>query len=792
MKRIALVLVLVLVMGMAMGQQVVNGVYQGSPSSFMYLTPQTGGTSTNWNDSWVKPKRYSDGDDFITPYSTNQPNMGSNATMGAVTTGATSFSHRFVVSNNMLDGHSNDPCFRQTQALNYQQRPTMASSWNSDLYNDSRYVDTVIQMGGSTTSRGKNAQEILYSFIPDTNNPVLLLQFAFVTENALHSNYAPRNPGVEFAVLSHNTPNYLPLGNYPGTNKPYSQFFFGTPLGEGASGDDPRNTPSTSEPYLVPKEGSGCSCNQPNMYTFPYVIVAFNLSEQARNHQAVDFRVREWACNASVHWAYCYFTAKMIPAKLKVEYCGGDTLKLNIPWGFDENGDISYKWFNGTDENHCSRIYPDDYEDSRVIAGSTNYHPLLIPNPEKPYYRCEVVSYTGVPFTYEATVKYYDLKPQFWAEPRAISDSVHKCGYSVLVHNESKIGIMQPNGNGGVDTVWENLSVRPEQCSWNFGDDTLQYHGFEPEHVYADTGTYIITLTITDNERVCISTEYYDTVRIVKEFKEKHYSRDTVVTCESKLPYYYKPELFGREDPRTIWNLNNAEEDSILVNYSWVTRDTIRSWNGCDSIVKVKFDVLTPVVLIQEAAGSDFCDSAQTRLETRVDNVSRTPVYEWTFMDSIIGTGSTLLAMSDGVYSVTIEDTTTGCTAATSYKINPCVPNVYLPNCITPTTKAAEEGPVQNNYFYLDEFVLRFISEVKFMVYSRDGQQVYYYEGKKNPDGKFTPPTPFGNLPSEMDNRLVLWDGSVHGRIVDGTYTYALWIVSGGKSYLYKGRLMVM
>ena len=37
MKRIAFVLVMISVMGVAMGQQVINGVYQGSPSSFMYL-----------------------------------------------------------------------------------------------------------------------------------------------------------------------------------------------------------------------------------------------------------------------------------------------------------------------------------------------------------------------------------------------------------------------------------------------------------------------------------------------------------------------------------------------------------------------------------------------------------------------------------------------------------------------------------------------------------------------------------------------------------------------------------
>lgn len=778
MKRIAFVFAMVFVIGTVMGQEVVNGVLQGSPSTFMILP--TSAPAGGWNNSWVKPSYESSGSGDNFNYTQN---MGLRP--------SSNYSHRFVTSSSIYQSPDNDDCFRNCQnsgsAFN---QYIMAPSWYSDTSARLTYVDTVIQMGKqgnySSSPSGIYAQQIIYSFVPDTNNPVLLLNFTFVTEDAKHYDFDD-NPGVEFAVLQHGTNNFLNLGNYDASH-PYSRFWFRTPSSQGA--DDPANTPVDVEPMCCPNiNGCPCQSGVNFVFTYPYTIVAYDLSQQARNHQAVDFRVRVHACTSRFHWAYCYFTAKMIPAELKVKYCGGDTLNLSIPWGFNSD---SYTWYNGADSASATWFDPNDYESSWIFGKSTTYHPMLKANPAKPYFRCEVVSNTGIPFTYQATVNYYDLKPMFWAEPRATSDSVHKCGYSVLVHNESKIGIIRPNGNGGVDTTWEDLKTHPEQCTWNFGDDTTKYHGFEPEHVYADTGTYIITLTIADNERVCLSTEYTDTVRILKEFKEKHYSRDTVVTCESKLPYYYKPELFGRDEPRTIWNLNNADEDSILVNYSWITRDTIRAWNGCDSIVKVKFDVLTPTVLIQEAAGSDFCDSAQTLLETRVDNVSRTPVFEWTFMDSVMGTGSTLWAMSDGVYSVSIEDTTTGCTAATSYKIDPCVPNIFLPNCITPTTKAAEEGPVQNNYFYLDEFVLRFISEVKFMVYSRDGEQVCYYEGKKGQDGQFFPPTPYANLPSEMNSRLVLWDGSVGGRIVDGTYTYALWIVSGGKSYLYKGRLMVM
>lgn len=783
MKRIAFVLVMISVMGVAMGQQVVNGVYQGSPSSFMYLpsNPPAGG----WENSWVKPKRYADGDNFIATGGTAQPNMGSGATMGAVTTGTTNYTHRFVVTSDSTISPQNDPCFRSVQALGYQNKPILAEAWNTDLY-PGTFVDSVIQMGGSGgVASGLHAQELLYSFVPDTNNPVLLLQFAFVTENALHSTYAPRNPGVEFAVLAHNTPNYLPLGNYPGTNKPYSQFFFGTPLGEGASGSDARNTPSPVMPYLVPK--GSCNCSKPDIYTFPYVVVAFNLIDQARNHQAVDFRVREWACNASVHWAYCYFTAKMIPAKLQVKYCGGDTLFMSIPWGFDET---SYTWYNGTDAQHATYVDIND-PGNWVFPGSTSYRPKLRANPEKPYYRCEVVSRTGVPFVYEATVNYYDLQPAFTVEPKALTENKN-CDLGVVVHNNSKIGVMSPKTNGepGVDTVWQDLELHPEQCTWDFGDGTPEVHGYEPEHTYAQPGTYTIKLHITDFDRICISPDTEVVVTLLPEYIAKQYATDEATTCEGKLPYYYKPELFGYDNVQTKWDLNAVGERQV--NYSSaLPQYEIRAWNGCDSIVKVQFDVLTPAVTIQQA-GTDFCDSAQTTLEALVSNVREEAVeYEWTFMDSVMSRTNTMLAMSDGTYSVSIVDGTTGCEASTSYKIDPCVPNIFLPNCITPT-RSTNEGPAQNDYFYLDQFVQRFISEVKFMVYARNGEQVWSYEGVKNPSGKFEPEPPFVNLPAEMDGRLVLWDGTVKGRIVDGTYTYALWIVSGGQQYLYKGKLIVM
>jgi hypothetical protein len=502
MRKIIVLLLSTLIVGVAMGQPVVDGVLQGSPKSFMYLTPQTGSSSDSWNDSWVKPSYTNTTEGY-------SDNFNYTMNMGIRTT-SSNFSHRFVTST------SPDRCFRSCQSGNTFDRPIMADSWDSDTCLQLCFVDTVIQMGMpglySQNPSGIYAQQILYSFVPDVNNPVLLLNFAFVTEDARHPNYT-NNPGFEFAVLSHGSnTNYLDLGGCYNNNPnfPYSRFWYRTPSNNGTQ--DPMNTPVDCPVESCPRHND-CYCQSgvTDVITYPYTIVAFDLSNQASAGQAVDFRIRVHACTSRFHWAYCYFTAKMVPAKLTVEYCGGDTLKLNMPWGFDENEDISYKWYNGTDDNHFSPFYPDDPLDSGIIAVSTKYHPLLIPNPEKPYYRCEVVSYTGVPFTYEAVVNYYDLKPSFTVEP-VIHTEGDSSSLGIVVHNNSQIGIIRPDGNGGVDTTWQNMELNPEQCVWNFGDGTPDVHGFEPSHVYADTGTYTVSLHITDFQQECVSASVDTTI----------------------------------------------------------------------------------------------------------------------------------------------------------------------------------------------------------------------------------------------------------------------------------------
>lgn len=817
MKRLICLLSVILLMGGAMGQQdsVVNGVLQFSPRTFMVL-PQNPSTSspTDWVKCW---------------YVTSTPSYSyqdASWTLGINNPNTNTATHRIYTAPAGADLASNEyrDCFScYSMGSSYQRNYKFPLSWNSDLYEATTFERQYMQLFyPKYNGSGNNAQgqKIEYRFKVSDSLSVLLLNFSYVMQSPGHS--WEENPYVDIRLLNE-TGQLLNLGYYPtdyrtqgnlhagvagydNTNWPYSRFFVEAPAGSSYSQIPPNaQTPSTldgaygtvslqtcpsGQIHLCESGYPDYSSDYYDVKSYPYTIVAFNLNRYIG--QTVVLRVVTMGCGMSAHFAYARFTAKMVPGKLLVKYCGGEEMNLSMPWGFR---DSKYRWYNGVDSASTTNTEeflfdPDDWTDGRVMQGSNKYHPILRPDPTKPYYRCVTESYTGVPFTYQATVNFYDLKPSFTVVPKVMTDG-RNCDLGIVVHNASKIGIIKPNlaVPGSLDTLWEDLSTHPQQCTWNFGDGTPDVHGFEPSHTYTQPGTYTITLQISDFERICLSTVIDTTIVMLPEYIEKQYGKDTVSTCEGKLPYYYQPEVFGTDNVTTRWDLNAVGDRQV--NYSSaLPQYHIRAWNGCDSIMKVRFDVLTPSVTIQQVG--DFCDSAQTLLVARASNVREGAVeYEWTYLDSLMSTTDEMLAVSDGTYKVSIVDASTGCEAATSYKIEPCKPNVFLPNCITPT-KTQNEGPAQNDYFYLDQFVLRFITDVKFMVYSRTGEQVYYYEGSKNVSGEFVPPTPYVNLPDEMNNRLVLWDGKVNGVVISGTYVYTLWIVSGGQTYLYKGKLTVM
>ncbi len=272
-----------------------------------------------------------------------------------------------------------------------------------------------------------SCQKMEYYFVPDTNKPVLLVAYECVMQNGDHQWH--QNPAITIQVFqSTNSSNTsfetspINLGYYPAdymtngnntlysdpscprnANWPYSRYHF---VQDGYTGSslDP-NPPSPN--YCTPSRWwNGANwgitrCGGYGNYTsHKYVVMAFNLMEQARNQRAVKFQILIRGCYASAHGAYMYYTAKMVPGKIQVLQTA-DTVELSVPWGFDAN---TYHWKHGLNKDTC------------VMLTTNNQYRVKIPrNQLLPYYRCEMESQTGVPFVYEVRPHTSDITADFSA-----------------------------------------------------------------------------------------------------------------------------------------------------------------------------------------------------------------------------------------------------------------------------------------------------------------------------------------------------------------------------------------
>ena len=254
---------------------------------------------------------------------------------------------------------------------------------------------------GNTSDSSKSAK-MEYSFIPDTLNPVLLVTYELVMQAPSHARV--QNPSVLIQVSENNYDHnaLLPLGYYPddyitngnnnpnpspNPNWPYARYFYQAEGSDGPSVRPAEMTPSAfySGHWFPTYE---CGAGYSKIVSTKYVILAFNLMEQARTHTPVKFKIIIRGCSPAGHYAYMYYTAKMVSGKITMDVSNHpDTVELSVPWGFDAN---SYRWYHGLNNDMKARIT------------TSNLYRVKIPRDQlMPYYRCEMESQTGVPFAYE-------------------------------------------------------------------------------------------------------------------------------------------------------------------------------------------------------------------------------------------------------------------------------------------------------------------------------------------------------------------------------------------------------
>ncbi len=693
---------------------VVNGVMQGSPTTFM-VDPATCNQANGWARAYNAT--------YPSQSQATATTEGPNYTLGV----ASGWS-----SHQLMTNPSNTSSQTDNQACGVGgpsgHLPIFPLNWYSDTFPGSGlHYETQVMRVGNTSGNAKSAK-MEYSFIPDTIKPVLLVAYECVLQAPNH--HRVQNPSVLIQVSENNSNHnaLFSLGNYPSDyitngnntlnnnpncprnmNWPYARYFYQAEGDDGPSVRPAEMTPSafyTGSNFPTYECGSGYN----KIVSTQYVTVAFNLMEQARNHTPVKFKIVMRGCTQAGHYAYLYFTAKMREGKINVDACPqDDTVTLSVPWGFDA---FSYRWKHGLNKDTCAIFTP------------LNPYRVKIPRNElMPYYRCEMESQTGVPFVYEAHTSKYDFQPYF-----SYVDSAGGCKHNLVFRDSSINRIITPEFSAyGIfvpaDTVddpspvldWFWIRAPGDTVRMGSANDTLVRDTFPAylNNVRLDSIKVLLRVNTSQTQAChCLDTVIWvklDTANVTCPV-----TSDTIRICESSMVNgEYRMKI---SDSTYIWQYDHQV---IPIVY----KDS--AWNGCDSIVKRMLMISQPKVSI--SSRRDYCEDFETVLET--DKGSDTN-YVWTWSDG--SQDSLLNVVRAGTYSVTVMNKRDSCLASGTIVIPTCKPFMNLANAITPSDNWKAKDP-QNQYnasndcFTIPQWKL--IQYVEFAVFTRTGELIYSYRG---------------------------------------------------------------
>lgn len=699
---------------------------------------------------------------------------------GSTQTGTTTYtgygSSETFYSHQLITTQGEDPCRCIQMGTSYNYQQNLFPSWSGI---PGEYMDTVVKIGCNGSSCTQD-YTIEYWFYPQPEESLLLVYFTFAEQNAGNhaavENTCPSwttvNPRFYIQVLDGNTNQPIQIGYYKNrygninTAWPYSKYMV-TPDGcssnqtvavvDPASGvttyywSAPEATPSTFELRTCPAAATQGYSSGIEVGWFEPKPLAFDLSSYANQNQngnvkSVKLQVKVEACRANVHWAYGLFGAKMMPGKIDVDACGNDPVRLSVPWGMRED---DYHWYAGYDSASAS-TNEIDFTNTPGLTGSVYEFELDRTQATIwPYYRCEMKSYTGVPFTYEAWIKSYSLNADFKFE-----QNYNNCDLSGTFSDTSHIYLIAPPSSQGaqpdtIEQATENILwyIKKNGSYVKFAENVVN-----PEFVFDSTtidnnGNATVKIVIQDLDFKCIDS-IEKSIHLDSSAIESVKGYDTVYTCQEKLPYIYHQEKF----------------DNL---YEWWTEGTRKvvfdtaAWNGCDSIVYVTLYIRDPKVEI--TADRDYCEEFFTNLAA----VSQDRIIQYLW--STGETDSLIQITAPDKYSVEILNVQE-CMAKADITIGSCLPFMNLPNAITPN------GDGKNDYFEIPQKNL--IKELEFTVFNRNGVMVYHTTDKdfkwdgsiyeKGKDGKFVPTLFYGNntyvyklLITDYDGFRSLYKGSI-------------------------------
>lgn len=422
-----------------------------------------------------------------------------------------------VSSHAIITTDGPDPC--RCYSINgqaYVHENYLPPFWNMD-YTD--HLDTAIRVGcGTGNSICYKASQIEYWFYPEKENSTLMVLSSFAMQNAYNmgSTYGHGsilssqggcaniiNPQFYIEVFDGETDQLLDLGYYPtkesqqtanpvaNTHWPYSRFL-AWPSGCSWP-DDSHNAPDDygiTTYYWAGQNSNGyatpttflyreCPSNQTegNSSSYPvqwleYKPLAFSLKNIADQNvdslgnfapvKSVKLRIHTQGCEATAHWAYGLFAAKMIPGSIQVEACGDENLHLSVPTGFLPQ---TYEWHYGYDAlDACNHFWDFTSDPVPGITPDGMYGVFLDRDLIQiyPYYRCEMKSYTGVPFVYEAYVKFYDIVSDFTYEQDFSAEEIE-----VQFHDGSTVyAITPPTTPPSQGGTYDTLVQSAQHTEW--------------------------------------------------------------------------------------------------------------------------------------------------------------------------------------------------------------------------------------------------------------------------------------------------------------------------------------
>ena len=451
-----------------------------------------------------------------------------NATNVGINGSGNTASHAIITTNEL------DPCrcYSINNGQTYVHESYLPPQWDMDYI--SGHQDTVIRIGcGTQNSNCYKASQIEYWFYPEKDNSTLLVMSSFAIQNCyLPPTYMSHgvdqgcgsitNPQFFIEVLDGETGQLLDLGYYPtqasqqtanpqpNYNWPYSRFL-AWPSGCSSDLDsqNPIDEYGITYYYWAGQTSSGshatgyatpttfpyreCPSNQTSgnssMYPvawFEYKPLAFNLKNQAalnvnaqgqfEPNKSVKLRIRTVGCSATAHWGYGLVTAKMIPGEMRVDACGDELIHLSVPAGFNPT---TYKWYYGYDSVDASAHQWNFTADQAPGVTPEGPYGVFLDRTLTqiyPYYRCEMKSYTGVPFVYEAHVNFHDIASDF-----TYGQDFSAEGIVVQFHDSSTVYAIPVGSNDTLTESAQHLEwyVKHNDAYLLFAEDVA-----DPEHTF--------------------------------------------------------------------------------------------------------------------------------------------------------------------------------------------------------------------------------------------------------------------------------------------------------------------